>query len=159
MCGMTITIKDHSTITLLTERFEELRKNLGAGSQVATPSELATRILKNKLEKTKARTEHARVHGKGANSGITWLQFRRENFGGIYMRDKGRCIYCEQRVTREQATLDHKMPVTRGGQNTETNCSISCMWCNKDKGILSHEEYFYKQLVNAAKGISPEKPH
>ncbi len=93
------------------------------------------------------------------NEGFSWEKFKRENFNNIYLRDQGRCLYCRQRVARKRSTLDHKIPTSRGGSNIVENLTISCKWCNEDKGILTHEEYFYKQLVNASKGITAPDPN
>lgn len=89
------------------------------------------------------------------NGGIPWIKFRKMYFNEVYMRDQGRCVYCTERVARRESTLDHVVPPLRGGKNELSNIVLSCGWCNQDKGILTAEEYYYKQLKNAADGIVP----
>ncbi len=41
-----------------------------------------------------------------------------------------KCLYCRS----EARTLDHVIPVTRGGTNHHTNCVPACKRCNSSKG-------------------------
>ena len=90
-----------------------------------------------------------------ANGGLSWKQFRDKYFLEIYRRDKGCCQYCNKHLSKKESTLDHVLSPLRGGYNTLENIKLSCSWCNNDKGILTEEEYRYKQFVNASKGIKP----
>lgn len=54
-----------------------------------------------------------------------------------------RCVYCRQMVTIETVSLDHMMPVSRGGRNTLGNIHFVCKLDNKAKGPLSHDEYLH----------------
>lgn len=67
---------------------------------------------------------------------------RRENWQGmnwirkckrlaIYMRDHGRCAYCESQAN---LTLDHLTPVSKGGDNRVRNLVTACMDCNRERG-------------------------
>jgi HNH endonuclease len=110
-------------------------------------------IIKKHLDKY----DHQELNNQG--KGVQWeiFIFRRNNFQVIYRRDNGQCHYCKKNLSRRVSTLDHKLPVTRNGANTLDNVVLSCKWCNLDKGALTDEEYYYKQLVNASKGIYPPK--
>lgn len=107
----------------------------------------------NKLLVKYADKKEAELSQNIGNSGIVWMKFRKQYFNDIYIRDKGRCLYCTSRVKRDEATLDHCLSPLRGGLNTLENVVLSCHWCNQDKSILTVEEYAYKQLANANKGI------
>jgi hypothetical protein len=52
-----------------------------------------------------------------------------------------RCIYCHDRLTHEQATADHRMPVVSGGNNRQSNIVAACIYCNLAKGCLSFEAF------------------
>ena len=150
---MIVNIPDNVAVRLQ-ERLEKLLNAFGRrGAQVDSVEELAVKYIERKLESVEAREKN-----KNQNSGITWVDFRRIYFNEIYIRDKGRCQYCTQRLARDEATIDHILSPKRGGQNTVKNTCLSCYWCNNDKGILTDEEYYYKQLVNKSKGIEPPKP-
>lgn len=46
---------------------------------------------------------------------------------------QGLCYYCEQRFTPAQLTMDHKIPIVRGGMTTKKNVVVSCEPCNSEK--------------------------
>ena len=49
----------------------------------------------------------------------------------LYERDKGRCQYCNTKLPKAQATIDHILPKSRGGKNTWKNTVLSCKSCNE----------------------------
>lgn len=53
------------------------------------------------------------------------------------------CVYCGKQITnkKDDLTVDHILPVSRGGQTTEENLSICCKSCNLDKSDMTLEEY------------------
>ncbi len=48
-------------------------------------------------------------------------------------RSSGVCYYCESRVGVEQLTMDHKVPIIRGGRTTKGNVVPACKDCNAAK--------------------------
>ncbi len=61
-------------------------------------------------------------------------------------RAKGICFYCEEQVPPKELTMDHLVPVSRGGKSTKGNVVPSCKDCNtKKKQLLPMEwEEFIK---------------
>lgn len=64
-----------------------------------------------------------------------------------YRRDKKRllardprCYWCKCELNTQTATLDHVIPLARGGSNATDNLVLSCEPCNKDKGNALWEE-------------------
>ena len=49
---------------------------------------------------------------------------------------KGVCYYCEQRFPPKELTLDHLVPLARGGKSTKGNCVPACKDCNNRKKNL-----------------------
>ena len=49
---------------------------------------------------------------------------------------KGLCHYCGQSVPPKQLTLDHVVPLARGGRSTKGNCVAACKECNNRKKNL-----------------------
>lgn len=45
----------------------------------------------------------------------------------------GICYYCEGKFEKEELTMDHKVPVARGGKSTKSNVAIACKNCNFSK--------------------------
>lgn len=52
----------------------------------------------------------------------------------IFMRDEYNCQYCLKTFSAKDLTLDHVIPVTRGGQKTWENLVSCCVSCNQKKG-------------------------
>jgi 5-methylcytosine-specific restriction protein A len=58
--------------------------------------------------------------------------------------DKGVCYYCRREVGREQLTMDHVVPLSRGGKSKKGNIVPACKECNNKKRYflpLEWEEY------------------
>lgn len=65
----------------------------------------------------------------------------------LWMRKFRRCYYCELRLTLSPGkpntmTLDHKIPLVRGGLNRPFNYVPACRACNNDKGAMTEAEYW-----------------
>lgn len=78
---------------------------------------------------------------------------------------KGKSVYCEYCGTEvlrnvapknpRRATVDHKIPICRGGKNNRSNYAIACYGCNSAKGplavceflLLRHSNKLLKQAV------------
>jgi 5-methylcytosine-specific restriction endonuclease McrA len=58
------------------------------------------------------------------------VRFSRSN---VYLRDEGRCQYCGTHVERKESTLDHVLPVSKGGKTTWENTVNACGPCNASK--------------------------
>jgi 5-methylcytosine-specific restriction protein A len=57
---------------------------------------------------------------------------------------KGVCHYCHRQVGREQLTMDHMVPLSRGGKSKKGNIVPACKECNNKKKYLlpiEWEEY------------------
>lgn len=55
------------------------------------------------------------------------------------------CHYCGEYIIdiKRDLTVDHKIPVSRGGKDHRANLVISCSRCNYDKNSLTYTEYMY----------------
>ncbi len=45
----------------------------------------------------------------------------------------GTCYYCNKKVAYKNITMDHVVPLTRGGRSTKDNLVPSCKTCNTAK--------------------------
>ena len=52
---------------------------------------------------------------------------------GVFERDNGQCQYCGVYVHKRAMTIDHVLPVSRGGGTNWTNCVLACQRCNHSK--------------------------
>jgi 5-methylcytosine-specific restriction endonuclease McrA len=51
------------------------------------------------------------------------------------------CHYCRCDLTHANISLDHRLPVSRGGAWTLTNMVVCCERCNQTKGSLTEDEF------------------
>lgn len=49
-------------------------------------------------------------------------------------KKSGLCFWCSLALTAETATIDHKIPLARGGSNAQDNTVLACEPCNREKG-------------------------
>lgn len=61
----------------------------------------------------------------------------------LALRDCGqRCVYCAIALDQRSATLDHVVPLARGGAHDPGNVVAACGPCNRLKGELLPFEFF-----------------
>ena len=78
------------------------------------------------------------------------VKFSRRN---IYLRDNHTCQYCGCIPPKDELTIDHVIPRSRGGKSTWENVVLACMRCNTRKGNRLLHEAGIKLLS------VPKKPH
>lgn len=49
---------------------------------------------------------------------------------------RGKCHYCGKTVPPKELTLDHIVPLARGGRSSKGNCVPACKECNNQKKNL-----------------------
>ena len=59
---------------------------------------------------------------------------------------KGVCHYCHQKFSADELTLDHIVPVARGGKSTRGNMVVCCRKCNREKSCLTPAEQILAML-------------
>jgi 5-methylcytosine-specific restriction endonuclease McrA len=65
------------------------------------------------------------------------VRFTRNN---IFLRDHYSCQYCHHRPAYAQLTMDHVIPVVKGGLKTWENIVTACRLCNLKKGGRTPDE-------------------
>jgi len=58
----------------------------------------------------------------------------------ILVRDNFECQYCGKRLTHQTGTIDHIVPVSRGGAHRWDNVVVSCKKCNNKKDNKTPKE-------------------
>lgn len=51
-------------------------------------------------------------------------------------KQQRRCCFCQRMLNRCEATLEHIIPLSKGGNWHITNLDISCKKCNQKRGNL-----------------------
>ena len=52
----------------------------------------------------------------------------------LFSRDNYTCQYCGATPGTKELTIDHVIPLSRGGNNSWENCVLACVKCNAKKG-------------------------
>ena len=65
---------------------------------------------------------------------------------------KGICYYCHDKFDPAELTMDHIVPLSRGGKSTKGNIVPSCKKCNNEKKYLTPVEIKLRELEKE-KGI------
>lgn len=64
------------------------------------------------------------------------------------------CTYCRMLLTDETATIDHIIPVSKGGENVDSNAALACESCNQWKGNDSLADFRRSPYYRWIKGMS-----
>lgn len=52
-----------------------------------------------------------------------------------------KCIYCNTKLKEENATADHIVPISEGGNNCQVNLVVCCKDCNNERGNMEFKTY------------------
>jgi 5-methylcytosine-specific restriction endonuclease McrA len=66
---------------------------------------------------------------------------------GMLARDNYICAYCGKRCAESEATVDHVLPVSRGGRSSWSNTVTACSRCNQRKANRLPHEAGMKLLI------------
>jgi 5-methylcytosine-specific restriction endonuclease McrA len=70
--------------------------------------------------------------------------------------DKGECHYCGNKFPREEFTMDHVVPLSRGGTSTKGNIVVCCKECNNQKKSLTPVEMLLSKKFNSKTNVDAE---
>ena len=89
-----------------------------------------------------------------------WTSYRYNKEKGlnkVRIKDKlmhdqnGRCAICKDDLSNVKTSLDHKIPVSKGGTDDISNLQLTCFTCNQIKGTHTDPETVFN-LVSQRKG-------
>jgi len=61
-------------------------------------------------------------------------------------KGRGKCYHCHKRISPRDLTLDHVIPIARGGVTNKKNCVPSCKECNSSRKYFLPSELALKKL-------------
>lgn len=106
---------------------------------------MSRRMIRESEEKKKNALRQAKFREKGGGSPERWTAIRIK----ILERDNYMCAYCGRRAN----TVDHVIPKTQGGDESENNLVACCKRCNNKKNNRIPEEAnmrFWKGFQNVS---------
>lgn len=72
----------------------------------------------------------------------------------VLKRDGHKCVYCG---SSSNLTIDHVVPISKGGKSSWENTVTSCWKCNNSKGETNVKDFM--ETKNFTHMIKPFKPH
>lgn len=72
-------------------------------------------------------------------------ELRKSRWWQNRIQQNATCYYCNKRLTKDEVTMDHILPLSKGGKSTKGNIVISCKECNnlkKDASIFEIETFY-----------------
>lgn len=95
------------------------------------------------LDKVRKLRYYYRKYAVNKIEGADFISF--EDWKSLYSATN--CYYCGKPFDKNRnKTIDHKIPVRKGGTNALENLCICCQSCNSKKGNKTESEY--KEVVN-----------
>ena len=88
------------------------------------------------LDKNEAHVKKEREKARELRSSAWWKQ----------QLANGVCHYCGKKIPPEELTLDHVVPIARGGNSSKSNCVPACKPCNSEKKGLTPAEIILNRL-------------
>ena len=70
---------------------------------------------------------------------------------------KTNCYYCEKEISRQEVTMDHIVPISRGGKSNRGNLVPCCKSCNLNKRSLTAVEW--TSYLNGELNENKAEPH
>jgi 5-methylcytosine-specific restriction endonuclease McrA len=96
------------------------------------------------IRKDAAHVSRERTRGRALRATVWWQQCVR----------RGVCHYCGRAVGADALTMDHVVPIARGGCSTKGNVVPACRSCNQAKRALTPAEQILSDLERQA---SPDR--
>jgi hypothetical protein len=90
-----------------------------------------------------------KIHRNFVVVGLKWSgkNVKRRTSGyakDFVLRNKNaKCLYCESKLTIENATSDHIVTISNGGNNTQVNLVVCCNECNNSRGDMNFNDFIY----------------
>ena len=90
---------------------------------------VAREWARRNLEKVEDHTRNRRARIRGAF-------VEKVEIAKVRERDAGRCGICGEPVARDEESLDHVVPLARGGEHSYANVQLAHLSCNKRKNDM-----------------------
>lgn len=68
-------------------------------------------------------------------------QLRKSGWWKSKIQKESMCYYCEASLSISDATMDHIVPISRGGKTSKGNIAVCCKECNSKKKYYTPVEW------------------
>lgn len=119
-----------------------LKLSRGGGSRGGRPSRRAAVKTRGSRTGSAPRTRRATRQVEVTRAILVHVAMKRALRKGALRDCSQRCVYCATPLDQHSATLDHVVPLARGGAHDPGNVVAACGPCNRLKGDLLPFEFF-----------------
>jgi 5-methylcytosine-specific restriction endonuclease McrA len=70
----------------------------------------------------------------------------------VDMNKGATCIYCEGELDHSNATADHIVPISNGGNNCQVNLIVCCKDCNAERGNSEFKSFLFRKNKKYKRG-------
>ena len=70
--------------------------------------------------------------------------FNKQEKKSVYAKGNGHCAICGKKLSFRKLTIDHIIPLAKGGTNHFDNLQPVCCECNRFKSDLTPDEFLEK---------------
>ena len=122
----------------------ELLRARGADYRQRNPEKIAQKQRKWNQANKEKRCVYARetAHKRRAYKANVISDLTRDQIQNIVDMQKGKCAFCKKST---KLTVDHIVPLSKGGENSKRNIQMLCGPCNMSKGAKLPEEFARKR--------------
>jgi 5-methylcytosine-specific restriction endonuclease McrA len=78
---------------------------------------------------------------KEAHGGKPYGWVSPNQLAALFLASDYTCAYCGTRLPVSELTLDHRVPLARGGKNALPNLVVACRTCNSRKGQRTESDF------------------
>lgn len=103
-----------------------------------------SQVLLNQKHTDPSRLRKERALGRTLKMSPWW---KKKVAGGI-------CFHCKAKTKPSLLTMDHLLPLARGGKSSKDNIVPSCLACNQSKGLRTDQDQRLEDLFQLISGES-----
>lgn len=82
-------------------------------------------------DKVRVHRQMGKIQRRAREAAARFVEY--VNLDVLYIRDRARCSLCGQHVKRPDASADHIIPLSKGGEHSYRNTALAHLHCNKRK--------------------------
>lgn len=107
---------------------------------------------KKQMRNAPSRTKNYFIRDKETNEKISdGKKIKRKHYSDdvkklLYINAGGRCEICGKKISLKEISLDHRIPLSKGGEDDVSNLACTCDTCNKMKGCILPDDMLDKML-------------
>jgi 5-methylcytosine-specific restriction endonuclease McrA len=93
----------------------------------------ASKRVWNKADRRQYPEKYA-ANAQARRARVLGLFVEKVSVAVLLRRDRRRCGLCQKLVAKKDASIDHIVPISRGGEHSYRNTHLAHLRCNKSKG-------------------------